>query len=217
MKSIIILATIILTSSLELQSQTLKDILNKTKDATSTNTTVTDAITTAEEILNSNNKTPSLTNEEVIDALKEALSIGTKNSTTLASKTDGYLKNDKIFIPWPEEAKDMKARLLKMGMQKKITEFETSLNRAAEEAAKNASPVFINAIKNMSLKDGFEILNGSDSSATNYLRKTTYQPLYDNFLPIIKDAVKKVKVTSYWNPLVTTYNKLPGVKNKIQT
>jgi hypothetical protein len=214
MKSFIILATIIISSSLKIQSQTLKDVLNKTKDAAGTNTTVTNVITTTEEILNSNTKTPSLTNEEVINALKEALSIGTKNSSSLASKTDGYLKNDKIFIPWPEEAKDMKARLLKMGMQKKITEFETSLNRAAEEAAKSASPVFITAIKNMSLKDGFEILNGSDSAATNYLRKTTYQPLFDNFLPIIKDAVKKVKVTSYWNPLVTTYNKLPGVKKQ---
>lgn len=76
-----------------------------------------------------------------------------------------------MFIPWPEEAKDMKAKLIKMGMQKKVTEFETSLNRAAEEAAKKAAPVFVDAITNMSVGDGFAILNGNDTAATHYLEK----------------------------------------------
>lgn len=157
---------------------------------------------------------PALTNEEVIKGLKEALTIGTNNSSGLASKLDGYYKNPRIFIPWPEEAKDMKTKLTSMGMSKKITEFETSLNRAAEEAAKNAAPVFIEAITNMSLTDGFAILKGNDTAATNYLRKTTYAPLKEKFKPIVKDAINKVKVTSYWNPLVTKYNKIPGVKKQ---
>ena len=157
---------------------------------------------------------PALTNEEVIKGLKEALTIGTNNSSGLASKLDGYYKNPRIFIPWPQEAADMKTKLTSLGMQKKITEFETSLNRAAEEAAKKAAPVFIDAITNMSLTDGFAILKGDDTAATNYLRKTTYAPLKEKFKPIVKEAILKVKVTSYWNPLVTKYNKIPGVKKQ---
>jgi len=157
---------------------------------------------------------PKLSNEEVVKGLKEALSVGTRNSSSLASKLDGFYKNPRLFIPWPEEAKDMKARLLKMGFAKKIEEFEMSLNRAAEEAALKAAPVFVDAITNMSVQDGFAILNGADTAATNYLRKTTYGPLKTNFLPVVKEAIEKVKVTSYWNPLVTAYNKLPGVKKQ---
>jgi hypothetical protein len=101
-----------------------------------------------------------------------------------------------------------------MGFAKKIEEFEMSLNRAAEEAALKAAPVFVDAITGMSVKDGFAILNGADTAATNYLRKSASAPLKTNFLPVVKQAIEKVNVTSYWNPLVTAYNKLPGVKKQ---
>lgn len=155
-----------------------------------------------------------LSNEEVVKGLKEALSLGTNNSSSMASKLDGFYKNPRLFIPWPAEAAEMKARLIKMGFTKQIEEFEMSLNRAAEEAALKAAPVFVDAITNMSVQDGFAILNGTDTSATNYLRKTTYAPLKSNFLPIVKAAIEKVNVTSYWNPLVTAYNKVPLVKKQ---
>jgi hypothetical protein len=155
-----------------------------------------------------------LTNEEVVKGLREALSVGTNNSSSAASKVDGFYKNPLIYIPWPEEAREMKERLMSLGFTKKIEEFEMSLNRAAEEAALKAAPVFLDAITNMSLQDGFAILRGADTAATNYLRKTTYSPLKEKFLPIVKEAVEKVKVTSYWNPLVTAYNRLPGVKKQ---
>jgi hypothetical protein len=154
---------------------------------------------------------PALTNEEVIEGLKEALAIGTNNSSSLAGKMDGFYKNPRLYIPWPEEAKAMKEKLLKLGFSGKIEEFELSLNRAAEEAALNASPVFIDAIKKMSVQDGFAILKGNDTSATNYLRKTTYAPLKEKFMPVVQAAIEKVSVTKYWNPLVTAYNRLPGV------
>ncbi len=157
---------------------------------------------------------PALTNEEVIKGLKEALSIGTNSSSSIASKLDGYYKNPRIFIPWPQEAADMKTKLTSLGMQKKITEFETSLNRAAEEAAKGAATIFIDAITNMSVSDGFAILKGNDTAATHFLRENTYSPLKTKFKPVVKDAIAKVKVTSYWNPLVTKYNKIPGVKKQ---
>ena len=186
-------------------SQSLKDKLKKAKDSLDKKTKT---------IVKTGDNKPKLTNEEVIKGLKEALSIGTNNSSSLASKADGYYKNPRLFIPWPEEAKDMKEKLMKMGMEKKIVEFETSLNRAAEEAAKKATPIFTNAIVNMSVQDGFAILKGADTAATNFLRKTTYSPLEGEFLPVVKEAINTVKVTSYWNPLVTTYNKLPGVKKQ---
>jgi hypothetical protein len=155
-----------------------------------------------------------LTNEEVIRGLKEALTVGTNNSTTLAGRLDGFYKNPRLFIPWPEEALSMKEKLLAMGFKSKIEEFEMSLNRAAEEAAMNAAEIFIDAVKNMSVQDGFAILRGNDTAATNYLRKTTYSPLKEKFMPVVKAAIEKVKVTSYWNPLVTTYNKIPLVKKQ---
>jgi hypothetical protein len=149
-----------------------------------------------------------LTNEEVVKGLKEALTIGTNKSASLAGSLDGFYKNPRLFIPWPEEAADMKARLIKMGFTKKIEEFELSLNRAAEEAALNAAPIFTAAIVNMSVQDGFAILKGTDTSATNYLRKTTYTPLNEKFLPVVQEATK------YWSPLVTAYNMVPGVKKQ---
>jgi hypothetical protein len=201
----------ILTATLSLNAQTLKDVWNTTKN---TATTVVQQATNTVNSAIGGTTAPALSNEEVIRALREALSIGTNSSTATASKVDGYLKNARLFIPWPEEAKDMKEKLTKLGMQKKIAEFETSLNRAAEEAAKKAGPVFLDAITKMSVSDGFAILKGADTAATNYLRKNSYQSLYDQFIPIVKEAIAKAKVTSYWNPLVTKYNKLPGVKKQ---
>lgn len=157
---------------------------------------------------------PGLSNEEVVRGLKEALTVGSNSSSSIASQVDGYYKNPRLFIPWPSEARDMKTKLVQLGMQAKVEEFEMSLNRAAEEAAKKAAPVFINAITNMSVQDGFAILKGSDTAATNYLRKSTYASLKEQFTPVVKEAIEKVKVTSYWQPLATTYNKLPLVKKQ---
>lgn len=200
------------------KAQTLNDVWNTTKDAAkdAVKTASTNAVNSVSGVLSSSTTptTPSLTNDEVIKGLKEALSVGTNNSSGMAAKADGYLKNPKLFIPWPAEAKDMRAKLIKMGMQKKVTEFETSLNRAAEEAAKKAAPIFLDAITGMSIGDGFAILNGSDSAATHYLREKTFSPLKAQFLPVVKEAINKVKVTSYWKPLATAYNKLPGVKKQ---
>ncbi len=214
MRKILIITTMLISIS-ALNAQILKDVWNQTKDAaTNTATSVVQQATTAVNTAVGGTTAPALSNEEVIKGLREALSIGTNNSSGNASKMDGYLKNARLFIPWPEEAKDMREKLIKLGMTKKVEEFETSLNRAAEEAAKKAGSVFLDAITKMSVSDGFAILKGADTAATNFLRKTSYSPLYTQFLPIVKEAIAKVKVTSYWNPLVTKYNKIPGVKKQ---
>jgi hypothetical protein len=160
------------------------------------------------------NPSPGLTNEEVINGLKEALAVGTNSASALAGKMDGFYKNPRLYIPWPPEAIAMKEKLMKLGFASKIEEFELSLNRAAEEAATNASPVFTDAIKKMTVQDGFAILKGADTAATHYLRKTTYAPLKEQFLPVVKAAIEKVSVTKYWNPLVNAYNMVPGVKKQ---
>lgn len=153
-----------------------------------------------------------LTNAEVIKGLREALSVGTKNSTTATSKADGFYKNPLIFIPFPAEAEKVKNTVVNLGMQKQVDDFVMTLNRAAEEASKEAAPVFLDAIKGMSISDGFKILKGTDNAATTYLQDKTTASLTEKFNPIIKRAIDKVEVTKYWNPVITTYNKVPGVE-----
>ena len=152
-----------------------------------------------------------LTNSEVIAGLKEALTIGARESASLASAVDGFYKNPKIAIPFPAEAQTVKDVLIKTGLSKQVMDFEQSMNRAAELAAKGAFDVFAGAVKEMTIADGFAILNGGETAATNYLREKTYIPLRAKFSPIVKDAIQKVNVTSYWNPLVNAYNIIPGV------
>ncbi|MCB9222982.1 MAG: DUF4197 domain-containing protein [Crocinitomicaceae bacterium] len=158
--------------------------------------------------------TPKLTNDEVIAGLKEALQIGIEKGANLASAQDGFFKNPAIFIPWPEEAVKVKEWAIDKGMQGKVDEIELNFNRAAEEASKKAAPIFKSAITNMSIGDGFAILNGDDTAATHYLRKTTWNPLKTEFKPVVHDAVETVKLTQYWEPVATGYNKVAKFTGK---
>lgn len=155
-----------------------------------------------------------LTNDEVIRGLKEALNVGTNNSTASVSKMDGFYKNPLVFIPFPAEAEKVKNTVVNLGMQKQVDDFVMTLNRAAEEASKEAAPVFLEAIKGMSISDGFSILKGTDNAATEYLKNKTTTDLTTKFSPIIQRAIEKVQVTKYWNPVITTYNKIPGVQQQ---
>ena len=153
-----------------------------------------------------------LTNDEIIRGMKEALTVGSNNAAGSASKLDGFFKNPVIKIPFPPEAREMETKLRAMGMGKQVDEFILTVNRAAEEAAKQSASVFVNAITSMTINDGLSILRGADTAATGYLRKTTGVQLHDMFKPVIKNATQKVQVTKYWNPLASTYNSLPFVK-----
>jgi hypothetical protein len=158
--------------------------------------------------------TKPLSNEEVVNGLKEALTVGTTNSTAFASKVDGYYKNPALFIPFPPEAKKVKDKMDEFGMKEQTDKFEMTLNRAAEEAAKDAAPVFINAIKGMSIGDGFSILKGADTAATHYLKDKTTSELTQKFTPVVQAAIDKVELTKYWNPIITKYNKIPFVEKQ---
>lgn len=160
---------------------------------------------TANEILSSGD-TSSLTNAEVVKGLKEALQKGTQKAVSTTSKADGFNKDPLIRIPFPQEALKVKEKALQLGLDSQVAQFETTLNRAAEEAAKNASSIFVDAILTMSIQDGFDILKGGDKAATNYLINKTTAQLKQKMAPVVKDAIAKVKLTNYWNPLANKYN-----------
>ena len=149
---------------------------------------------------------PQLTNDEVIKGLKEALTIGIQNSVDSSSVLDGFLKNPAIRLPFPPDAIKVKEKAISLGMQGQVDKFETTLNRAAEEAVKEALPIFKNAILNMSIQDGFAILKGGNGAATKFLKDKTSDSLAVAFLPKVKNATSKVQLTSYWNPIITKYN-----------
>ena len=154
----------------------------------------------------------SATKEEVAKGLREALVVGADKATKSASAKDGFYDNKVIRIPFPAEAENMKQTLQKTGMQSQITDFEKSLNSAAELATKQVLIIFVDAITNMSIEDAFQILKGGNTAATSYLKKKTSAQLYNKIKPIAKKAIQQVEVTKYWNPLVKTYNTIPFTK-----
>lgn len=147
-----------------------------------------------------------LTNDEVIGGLKEALNVGIKNSVDLTSVTDGFLGNNAIRLPFPEDAIKVKEKALDWGLESQVDKFETTLNRAAEEATKEALPIFKDAILGMSISDGFAILNGGDGAATKFLKDNTTSNLVTAFSPKVEAAISKVKLTEYWEPIMNKYN-----------
>ena len=167
-----------------------------------------DVLNEANEILGGNSSSNSgLTNDEVISGLKEALNVGIKNSVDLTSVTDGFLKNSEIRLPFPPDAVKVREKAIEWGLQGQVDKFETTLNRAAEEATKEALPIFRDAILGMSISDGFAILKGGDGAATRFLKDKTTAALVTAFRPKVDAAIAKVKLTDYWNPIITKYNK----------
>lgn len=161
----------------------------------------------AGEVLTTEPTKTGLTNDEVISGLKSALEVAINNSSTMASAVDGFNKNTQIRLPFPPDAIKVKEKLEEKGLlQGQIEKFELTLNRAAEEAAKEAAPIFVNAIKSMSIQDGFAILKGQDNAATQFLKDKTTSQLVEAFTPKAKEAIDKVELTKVWEPLVKAYN-----------
>ena len=111
-----------------------------------------------------------------------------------------------IRLPFPPDAIKVREKAINFGLSKQVTTFEETLNRAAEEATKKALPIFVDAIKNMSVSDGFSILKGGDGAATKFLKSQTSNQLVLAFAPVVKEATTKVQLTAYWNPIITRYN-----------
>ena len=154
----------------------------------------------------------SLTNSDIATGLREALRVGISNGSDKASALDGYFKNPLLKIAFPPEAQKVASTLRELGFNKQVDQFELSLNRAAEDAAKKAKPVFIKAITSMSIQDAVGILRGQNDAATQYLRRTSGQQLVTEFTPIIDSTLKKNNATRYYSSLVNTYNQVPFVQ-----
>jgi len=170
--------------------------------------TLNDVLDTTDTMLNGDSPVAELTNSEVINGLKEALKVGTDTAVNLASKADGFYKNPLLFIKFPEEAIKVKNTLNDAGFGNLVDDFELTLNRAAEEASKEAAPIFVNAILGMSIEDGFTILNGGENAATNFLKNKTTAELRKKFSPTVQNAIETVNLTKVWEPVISKYNLL---------
>ncbi len=172
---------------------------------------------TTEQLLNTAGKVllNELTEGEVSSGLKEALVQGISLGVNLASKEDGYNKNSLLRIPFPPDAQKVANTLNDLGFKKQVDRFVTTLNRGAENAAKEAKPIFVSAIKGMTVQDAFGILKGENNAATSYLRRTTEAQLMQAFEPHVKKALDQVNATKYYSELVGKYNGLPTTFNKV--
>ena len=153
-----------------------------------------------------------LSKNEVASGLKAALIQGVSKGSDQASKLDGYYKNPQLKIPFPPEVQKVEKTLRDIGLGSEVDKFVRQLNRGAERAAVQAKPIFVNAIKSLTIQDAFAILNGDQNAATNYLKRTTSAPLKSKFLPVISQSLDEVKATRYYRDIVTRYNKIPLVK-----
>lgn len=152
------------------------------------------------------------TADEVTRGLKEALIQGTNKGTGIVSKVDGYFKNPEIKIPFPPDVQIVETKLRALGMGSQVDEFVVSLNRAAEDAAKEAAPIFVDAIQKMTIQDAYNVLKGQPDAATQYLSKSTTPQLKEKFMPVVKNSLNKVNATKYYADLVGYYNRVPFVQ-----
>lgn len=153
-----------------------------------------------------------LTTDEVARGLKEALIKGISTGSDLVSQVDGYFNNPQIKIPFPPEVKKVEDRLRQLGLGNEVDKFVVTLNRGAEDAAKEAKPIFIEAIRAMTIQDAWSILRGESDAATQYLKRTTSGLLKEKFKPVIQNSLNKVNATRYYGDIVTRYNQIPFVQ-----
>ena len=159
----------------------------------------------------------SLSSDEIASGLKEALSLGAQKSSDKLSVVDGFFKDAAVKILLPEQAQKVEKTLRGMGMGKMVDDAILSVNRAAEDAAKSATPIFVDAVKKMSIQDALGILKGTDTAATSYLKKTTNTDLTKAFKPVIDQSLQKTDATKYWKTVFETYNNLPTTFKKVDT
>lgn len=153
-----------------------------------------------------------LTQAEMGNGLKEALNNGITKQVSKLTATDGFFKNEMVKILLPEELQKVDTKLRQLGFNKLADDGLRILNRAAEDAVKEATPIFVNAVTQMTFTDAKNILLGNENSATNYLQTTTSTALYGKFNPVIKNSFAKVGADKIWTQIITKYNSIPLVK-----
>ena len=151
---------------------------------------------------------------DISNGLKEALNNGISKQVTKLTATDGFFKNEMVKILLPQELQKVDKKLRDLGLSSLADEGLKVLNRAAEDAVKEATPIFVDAIKGMSFNDAKNILMGADNAATNYLQNTTSNALYTKFSPVVNNSLSKVGADKVWTDIINKYNSIPLV-NKI--
>jgi len=167
------------------------------------------------QVTGSSNSGSGLSSDDIVSGLKEALTLGARKSADKLSATDGFFKDAAVKVLMPPQAQNVEKTLRNLGMGKLVDDAILSMNRAAEDASKSAAPIFVNAVKRMTVQDGLGILRGADTAATGYLRKSTSPELTAAFHPVIDSSLQKTGATKYWKTLFDTYNKLPTTFKKV--
>jgi hypothetical protein len=159
--------------------------------------------------------TTSLSSEDIVAGLKQALTLGAEKSAERLSAVNGFLDDKAVEILLPDQAQKVEKTLRGLGMGKLVDDAISSMNHAAEEASKSAAPIFASAIKNMTVTDGINILKGPDTAATAYLRRSATTGLTKSYTPVVDSALQKTGATKYWREVFDTYNKLPTTFTKV--
>ena len=154
-----------------------------------------------------------ISQSEIASGLRQALDFGIDKQVTKLTQKNGFYKNDLVKILLPEELKKVDKALRDIGLGNLADEGLKVLNRAAEDAVKEATPIFVKAVKEITFNDAKSILVGSNNAATQYLESKTQQPLYSKFHPVIKNSFSKVGADQIWENLITRYNNLPFTSN----
>lgn len=154
-----------------------------------------------------------LGNADIAAGLREALDAGIEKQVTKLTATDGFFKNELVKILLPEELQKVDSALRKIGLSSLADEGLKVLNRAAEDAVSEATPIFVNAVKDITFDDAKNILLGEDNAATSYLTSKTQTDLYDKFKPVINNSFSKVGADQIWSNLITKYNNIPLTNN----
>lgn len=150
-----------------------------------------------------------LSNADMAAGLRQALDLGIEKQVAKLTKKDGFYKNDLVKILLPEELQKVDNALRKVGLSSLADSGIKALNRAAEDAVKEATPIFVNAVKDITFNDAKNILLGEDNAATSYLTTKTQTALYNKFKPVIENSFSKVGADQIWTNLITRYNDLP--------
>ncbi|HCQ14373.1 MAG TPA: DUF4197 domain-containing protein [Flavobacterium sp.] len=163
------------------------------------------------------NQLPGILNQgtgtlDIAGGLKEALNNGITKQVSKLTATDGFYKNAAVKILLPEELQKVDKGLRSIGLSSLADEGLKVLNRAAEDAVKEATPIFVDAVKGMTFNDAKNILMGNENSATTYLQNSTTTALYGKFNPVIKNSFSKVGADKVWANIITKYNSIPLVK-----
>ena len=154
-----------------------------------------------------------LSNADISSGLRQALDMGIEKQVSKLTQTDGYYKNDLVKILLPEELQKVDKALRDIGLSSLADEGLKVLNRAAEDAVKEATPIFVDAVKEITFNDAKNILVGNDNAATQYLTSKTESALYSKFNPVIKNSFSKVGADQIWDNLITKYNSIPFTNN----